>query len=153
MDPVLRRRRTLVLTVGVTIITVSGALIGATLKSRQQISGLEVSIFPFVVLDRHCTRLIPLDLPLYQRSYKTYITNFFTNLLPKQEQKKKQDTGELNVDQQIALLETTKAQLVKQRKTLETKIAEVEGKAKNREEVERERMERIKKLGSGTAIK
>ncbi len=50
-------------------------------------------------------------------------------------------------------METTKTQLVKQRTALEIKIAEVKEKAKNREEVERERMERIKKLGSGTAMK
>ncbi|ERF73056.1 hypothetical protein EPUS_09226 [Endocarpon pusillum Z07020] len=110
MDPVLKRRRTLALTAGVTVITVSGALIGATLKSGQQISVHE-------------------------------------------ERKKKQGTGELNVEQQIALLETTKVQLAMQRAALENKIAEVKEKANRREELERVRMEKMKKLGSGTAVK
>jgi hypothetical protein len=36
---------------------------------------------------------------------------------------------------------------------VENKIAEVKEKAKRREEVERERLERRRKLGSGTAMK
>jgi hypothetical protein len=42
----LKRRRTLAMTAGVTIITVSGALIGATLKSREQINAVEVNLSP-----------------------------------------------------------------------------------------------------------
>ncbi|KAF7504935.1 hypothetical protein GJ744_001582 [Endocarpon pusillum] len=110
MDSVLKRRRTLALTAGVTIITVSGALIGATLKSGQQTSVQE-------------------------------------------ERKKKQGTGELDIEQQIALLETTRVHLVMQRAALEKKIAEVKEKANRREELEKARMEKIKKLGSGTAVK
>jgi hypothetical protein len=41
MDPLLKKRRSLVLTIGVTILSISGALLGATLKSRQQISAQE----------------------------------------------------------------------------------------------------------------
>lgn len=39
-----------------------------------------------------------------------------------------------------------------QRAMLENKIAEVKEKANKREELERGRMEKIKKLGSGTAM-
>ena len=44
IDPRIKRR-SIALTVGVTVLTVSGALIGATLKSRRQNSGLQV-FFP-----------------------------------------------------------------------------------------------------------
>ena len=49
MDPLLKRRRTMAFTAAVTVITVSGTLIGATLKSRQQIRGHE-AIIPLLVL-------------------------------------------------------------------------------------------------------
>ncbi len=50
MGSLLKRRRTIAFTAGVTIITVSGALIGATLKSKQQISAQEVSFLSPVLL-------------------------------------------------------------------------------------------------------
>jgi hypothetical protein len=50
-DPRLKRR-SIALTVGVTFLTVSGALIGATLKSRQQNSGLQVFFPPTEALRR-----------------------------------------------------------------------------------------------------
>jgi hypothetical protein len=43
IDPRLKRR-SIALTVGVTVLTVSGALIGASLKSERQNSGLQVLI-------------------------------------------------------------------------------------------------------------
>jgi hypothetical protein len=59
----------------------------------------------------------------------------------------------MSVEQQIALLESARGQLVRQRGLVENKIAEVKEKAKRREEVERERLERRRKLGSGAAMK
>jgi uncharacterized protein YjcR len=41
---VLRKRRTMVVTAAVTVIAASGALIGATLKSKQQISEQKVRL-------------------------------------------------------------------------------------------------------------
>jgi hypothetical protein len=59
----------------------------------------------------------------------------------------------MSVEQQIALLESARGQLVRQRGLVENKIAEVKEKAKRREEVETERLERRRKLGSGAAMK
>lgn len=104
MDPFLKKRRPLALTAVVTFMAVSGALVGASLKSRQQINGQED--------------------PNY-----------------------KEETGKLNVEDQIAVLESMKGQLMTQRKLVENKIAEVREKAKKREELEKERVEKSGQLG------
>lgn len=59
----------------------------------------------------------------------------------------------VTIDHQIALLESTKTQLLRQRQTLADKIVEVKDKAKKREDLERERVERRKKLADATAMK
>jgi hypothetical protein len=46
MNPLLKKRRAQALAAGVTVITVAGALIGATLKSKQQMSEREVLFSP-----------------------------------------------------------------------------------------------------------
>ena len=53
------------------------------------------------------------------------------------------------MENQIVLLESTKNHLLKQRVQLDNKIAEVMDKAKKREEVDRERMQRREQLGHG----
>lgn len=56
MDPFLKKRRPLALTAAVTFMAVSGALVGASLKSRQQINGQEVVKFfsLLLILSRRC---------------------------------------------------------------------------------------------------
>lgn len=55
-------------------------------------------------------------------------------------------------EQQIALLQSTKEQLVKKRQHLENKIMEVQEKGKKRDEREEERI-RMRKLREETAMK
>jgi len=58
----------------------------------------------------------------------------------------------LSDEQQIALLQSTKEQLVKKRQHLENKIMEVQEKGKKRDEREEERI-RMRKLREETAMK
>jgi septal ring factor EnvC (AmiA/AmiB activator) len=60
-----------------------------------------------------------------------------------------QQSNQMDADQRIALLQSTRAHLVKQKEQLENKIAEVREKANKREEAKRGREEKRRELGMG----
>jgi hypothetical protein len=61
----LRRRRSIVLTAALTVIAMSGALIGATLKTREQITPQEV-LPPSLLI------LLPSNLPSFRSSSSSF---------------------------------------------------------------------------------
>ena len=122
--PLFQRRRRIVLVGAVAVITITGSLLGASLKSRQQYAEKvgddmqQTQSQPRILDEVHAARL--------QES---------------QQQQTRQD--QIDTHRQLQLLETRRGQLMQQKIGLEKKIGEVRERMANRE-MERKRVEKLR---------
>ena len=122
------KRRTLLLTGAVAFITVAGALIGATLKSKEQVQEKEVCSYATVII---LITFLP----------TTHTHNDLQTI---------RERSEVNEADQIALLEGTRGQLLGQKMQLQKKINELRERQKRKVKSDNER-ERLM-AGAGRSV-